>query len=78
MMPLIFVECTMIDLKGGILKGKMHKSFSEIGEFNSWYKSVKSDKTMIVNVMRYNPIDKPSFKQVNDLRLLRVSRELAT
>jgi hypothetical protein len=75
---MIFVECTLIDLKGAILKGKMHKSFTEIGEFNSWYKSIKTDRSMILNIMRYNPIEKPSFKQVNDVRLLQVSREFAT
>lgn len=75
---MIFVECTFVDLKAGQLKGKMHKTFSDIGEFNSWYSLAKMDTGMVLNIMRYNPMEKPSLKQVYDVRLLQVSREFST
>ena len=74
---MMFVECTIIDLKAGLLKGKIHKSFDMIDDFNKWYQTAKTDKSMILNIMRYNPVDNPSKKQVNDVKLLQVSRELA-
>lgn len=74
---MIFVECTIIDLKVGLLKGKIHKTFDELGEFNKWYEMAKTDKSMVINIMRYNPLEKPSLKQINDVKLLQVSREFA-
>lgn len=74
---MIFVECTLVDLKNGLLKGKINKSFDELGEFNSWYNLAKTDKGMVINIMRYNPLEKPSLKQINDVKLLQVSREFA-
>lgn len=74
---IIFTESTIVDLKAGTIKGKIHKSFDQIGDFNSWYKIAKMDSSMVINIMHYNPLEKPTFKQVNDVRLLQVSRELA-
>ena len=73
---MIFVECTFVDLKSSKLKGKMNKTFREIGEFNSWYALAKTDSSMILNIMRYNPVDNPLLKQIYDVRLLQVSREV--
>lgn len=72
----IFTECTIVDLKSGTLKAKIHKSFDMIDDFVKWYNEAKADKNMILNIMRYNPIEKPSLKQVNDIKLLQVSREV--
>jgi hypothetical protein len=74
---IIFVECTIVDLAQGILKGKINKSFEMIDDFNKWYNLAKADKTMVINVMRYNPMEKPSLKLVNDVKLLQVSREFS-
>lgn len=75
---IIFVECTIVDLKAVVLKAKIHKSFDMIDDFNKWYSEAKTDKNMILNIMRYNPIDKPSLKEIYDIRLLQVSREVVT
>lgn len=78
---MIFVECNIIDLKTNQLKGKYHKTFDMQGDFNSWYKIVKTDFDTIINVMRYDYNENPGLKSVYDaqlLRLTRVSRELST
>lgn len=74
----LFVEVTLVDLASGTLKGKLHKSFDMIDDFNKWYAIAKTDKSMVINIMRYNPLEKPSQKQVYDVRLLQVSRSIAT
>lgn len=75
---MMFVECTIVDLQLGILKGKIHKSFEMIDDFNKWYALNKNDKTLVINIMRYNPLEKPLVKQVNDVKLLQVSRSSVT
>lgn len=77
-MKLIFVECTVVNLKSGLTAGKFFRNFDNIAEFNSWYEIAKEDKSMVLNIMRYNPIEKPLLKSINDVKLLSVSRELAT
>lgn len=74
---MIFVEVTIVDLKAGILKTKIHKTFDMIDDFNKWYQIAKKDTQMVLNIMKYNPMEKPSFKEVNDVKLLQTSREYA-
>jgi len=72
----IFVECTMH--KHGIIVGHLMKVFELVGDFNAWYKDVKNDQSLILNIMYYNPVEKARLKDVYDVKLLgvdRVSRE---
>lgn len=75
---MIFVECNVIDMKTNKLKGKYHKSFDAHDDFNKWYAIVKTDCDTIMNIMKYNPNEKPGLKLAYDARLLKVSRENAT
>ncbi len=68
------VECTVVDMGTGTIKGKYLKNFDNIGNFNSWYKIVKLDYDTIVNIMFYNPHNRVSLKSVYDAKLLRVGR----
>lgn len=74
----IFVECTIVNLTTGRISGKMMKVFDFIGDFNAWYDTAKTDQTMILNIMHYNPVEKARLKDVYDVRLLGVSREFPT
>lgn len=73
---LLYVECTIINMTTYLPLGKYVKNFDMIGDFNSWYKIAKDDPAMILNIMKYNPIEYPSLKTTNDIKLLGVSREL--
>lgn len=75
---MMFVECSVIDMKTNTIKGKYHKTFELLGDFNSWYKIVKTDYDTIINIMKYNPREKPGQKHVYDARLLSMSREIVT
>lgn len=72
----IFVECTMVNLKTGLIMGKFMKTFEIFGDFMTWYKENKNDTSMIINIMKYNPGEKARLKDVYDVKLLSVSREL--
>lgn len=72
----IFVECTIVD-SGKLTGGHYYKNFLDIGEFNAWYKIAREDEGLVLNIMRYNPLEKPLLKSINDVKLLSVSRELA-
>lgn len=78
---MIFVECSVIDLETRRIKGKYEKSFDIQDDFNKWYAIVKTDGDTFINVMHYNPNEKPGLKCVHDaslLRLVRCNRELST
>lgn len=75
---MIFVECTIINLKTRTPGARYMKSFDMIDDFNKWYKIAKTDGDTIINVMRYNPGEKPSLKTIYDVKLWSVSKELAT
>lgn len=74
---MIFVECTIVNLESGSLKGKIYKTFDMIDDFNKWYSIAKQDGGMVINIMNYNPMEKPTQKQFNDIKLLQMSRETA-
>jgi hypothetical protein len=73
---MIYAECHVIDMNTKKIKGKYSKSFDNRGDYNSWYAIVKKDYDTIINIMFYNPENKPGQKAVNDSKLLRVSRSL--
>jgi hypothetical protein len=75
---MMWVECSVIDLKTNKIKGKYHKTFNNIGEFTPWYRIVKTDCDTIINIMRFDYNNKPGLKHVNDAKLLRVSRLVST
>jgi hypothetical protein len=75
---MITVECSIIDLKTRIIKGKYNKIFTIGDDFNKWYAIVKTDCDTIINIMRYNPEYNPGLKDVYDAKLLRVTRENVT
>lgn len=75
---MIFVECTIVNLRTRMPGARYMKSFDLIDDFNKWYTIAKSDGDTIINVMRYNPVEKPSLKTIYDVKLLSVSREFAT
>jgi hypothetical protein len=72
----IFIECTIVDLSAGTTRGRFFKTFDNISDFNAWYKINKEDASMILNIMKYNPMEKPLLKSINDVKLLSVSREI--
>lgn len=71
---MIYVEVTIIDLRTHRLSSKWSKQFDMIDDFNKWYNMAKEDISLIINVMKYNPMDFPLLKQLNDVRLLSVAR----
>jgi hypothetical protein len=71
---MIHVECNVMNLQTNQRKGLYFKSFDSIGEFNSWYKIVKSDCDTILNIMFYNPTNLPGRKTSNDVELIKVPR----
>lgn len=75
-MRTIFVECTIVNLQTGRLSGKVMRVFDVISDFNTWYDNAKTDPALVLNIMNYNPVEKSRLKDVYDVRLLGVSREL--
>ena len=75
---MIYVEATIINLKTQKIGGKYYKSFDMIADFNSWYDLTKNNGDVIINVMKYNPMDKPSQKNIYDTKLLSLGRGTVT
>lgn len=75
---MIFVECTVINLKTRQVAGKYHKQFDMPDDFSKWYKLAKESGDTFINLMKFNPLENPLLKQVNDVKLLSVSKEYAT
>lgn len=75
---MMFVECTIVNLETRTPMSKYTKRFDMIDDFNKWYGLTKTDTSMIINIMSYDPMEKPLLKQINDVKLLSVSREIST
>jgi hypothetical protein len=78
---MIYVECIVMDMTTGMMKGRYYKEFQAPDDFNKWYAIVKRDGDTAINCMRYNFNINPGLKAVHDAklsRLPRVERELST
>lgn len=73
----IFVEIQIIDHRSMSLGGKYNKEFSRHDEFNKWYNLMKLDQFVILNIMKYNPTEKPLQNDINYAKLIQVPRENA-
>ncbi len=71
---MVWVEINIIDVRTNKLAGKYSKSFDNLGDFRSWYRSTKDDCDTIMNIMMYNPEEYGSLKLVRDASLLRIGR----
>lgn len=75
---MIFAEVSIINLQTNQVSAKYSKEFSMHGDYNSWFKLNKTYDDLVINIMKYNPNEKPGQKLVYDSMLLRVSREIPT
>lgn len=71
---MIYIECRIIDLKTRKSKATYMKSFAIHDEFNKWYDLAKKDSDFLMNIMYYNPNEKPGQKAVFDVKLLSMGR----
>jgi hypothetical protein len=73
----ITVECTYLNPETMMpTNSVLTKTFTRADEFKSFYSLAKADPCVILNViLRYDPVAKPGFKDYNDARLLRLSKE---
>lgn len=72
---MIFVVCTYLNPNSLMPMSNLEKSFTDMKDFNEFYKTAKTDPLTVINIMRYNPIDKPGLRDKYDIQLLNLSRE---
>jgi hypothetical protein len=71
-----WVECSVINMQTNKLAGKYSKTFVNQGDYNSWFKIVKTDCDTIINTMTYDPEQFPGQKLSYDILLLRLNKRL--
>lgn len=75
---MIYVEQHLLDPKTLMPTASYMKFFTSVREFNEFYKIAKADPYTLINVLNYDPQEKPGQKSNFDAKLFSMSREIVT
>lgn len=73
---MIYVEQHLLDPKTLMPISSLMKTFTDLSEFNSFYKLAKKDPCVMINVLSYDPYKNPGQKSMFDVKLFSISREV--